>query len=235
MTTRLSLVAVLALVVVSLSSPEVRAAKPAPDVPVVAVLADSSSGVPLRVTSDGLGAYAPSSQLASVVQPRPTGADWLMTTYYMKRGSLTWTRRVMFDLTEQNTAGAFPTPIGAPTVLPAHLKVGCSNAGVDMLRLTAGQTVLCPGSFRFLAPDGRWYRLGFNDDTYPEVDPLAVTCTSAGTAGCAVWTVSPSGPPTGIDPNPKSRARLLEIDSSGNVLALGGTYFVSFSFTLARS
>jgi hypothetical protein len=235
MTIRLPLLAVVALIAASLLTPELRAAKPAPDVPVVAVLADSSNGVPLRVSSDGLGAYAPSSQLSSVVQPRPTGADWLMTTYYMKRGSLTWTRRVMFDLTEQETAGAFPTPIAAPTVLAAHLKVGCSNAGVDMLRLTAGQTVSCPGSFRFLAPDGRWYRLGFNDGNYPGVDPLAVTCTSASVAGCTVWTANPSGPPTGTDPNPKSRAQLLEIDNSGNVLALGGTYFVSFSITLARS
>jgi hypothetical protein len=119
-------------------------------------------------------------------------------------------------------------------VLPVHLKVGCSNANVDLLRLTAGQTASCPGSFRFFAPDERWYRLGFNQDNYPEVDQIAITCNSADATGCKVWTLRPSGPPTLGDPNPKNRTRLLEIDDSGNVVALGGTYYVSFSITLAR-
>jgi len=112
--------------------------------------------------------------------------------------------------------------------------VGCSSVNLNMLLLTAGQTASCPGSFRFLAPNGHWYRLAFNKDNYPEVDQIAVTCTAADTAGCKVWTLGPSGPPTLSDPNPKNRTRLLEIDDDGFVLALGGTYFVSFSITLVR-
>jgi hypothetical protein len=229
--------ATLTLALLSASGPDARAAKPAPDVPVHVMLADSANGALLRVGSDAdpLDGYSPSSQVASVIQPRPTGSDWLFTTFYNKRGAVTWTRGARIDLTEQDEASGFPTPLGGPTTVAVHFKVGCSEFGVDMLRLGAGQAVTCPGGFRFLAPtSGRWYRLAFNPNNYPEVSPLIVTCTSAGSAGCTMWTITPSGSPTAADPNPKNLGRLLEIDDSGIVLALGGTYFASFSITLRR-
>jgi len=232
MNRRLILTATLAAAFTLTLGPGARAARPPADVPVVATLADSGmDSVPLRVRSDGKGAYPTAPQ--SVIQQRPTGTDWLLTTYSTKRGALTWTRGAIIDLSEQETPG-FATPLDGPTLVPVHLKAGCSSANVDMLRLTANQTVNCPGSFRFLAPNGHWYRLGFNQDTYSWVDPIAVTCNSVDASGCKTWTLRPSGQPRFSDPNPKNKAQLLEIDDNGFVLALGGTYFVSFSITLVR-
>ena len=225
----------LALAALPLTALVAIAAKPPADVPVVATLADTASGAWLRVGSDTQGAYVTTSQTTSIIQQRPTGTDWLLTTYYTRRGSFApSTRGVRFDLSEQHTSGAFPTPIAGVTTMPVQLKVGCSHANVDMLGLTQGQSVICPGSYRFWAPNGHWYRLAFNADNYPEVDGLTVTCTTAVPTGCKIWTITPSGAPTLADANPKNHTRLVEIDEDGFVVAEGGTYYVSFAITLAR-
>ena len=232
--------ATLTLALLSASGPDARAAKPPADVPVLVVLEPSANSALLRVGPDTQGPYLPSSQVASVIQPRPTGSDWLFTTFYNKRGAVAWTRGVRIDLTEQDEVSGFPTPLDDATIVAVHFKVGCSEFGVDMLQMGSGDVETCPGGFRFLAPSGRWYRLAFNPLNYPEVSPLIVKCTSAGSAGCTMWTITPSGeptfpqPPAPADPNPKSLGRLLGINDSGIVLALGGTYFASFSITLRR-
>ena len=108
--------------------------------------------------------------------------------------------------------------------------------GVDMTSMAVGMTVACPGVFRFQAPNGLWYRLGFQPENYPEVNRMNVTCLSADSGGCKQWTVTPEGTTTtGSDPNPKNVNKLLQIDPvSENVLADLGDYFVSFYITLVR-
>ncbi len=53
--------------------------------------------------------------------------------------------------------------------------------------------------------------------------------------GCKTWSIAPAGTTLrGTDPNPKNHTKLLEIDEGGNVIAEGGTYYVSFSMTITR-
>ena len=119
--------------------------------------------------------------------------------------------------------------------MPAHLIAHCSRIGVDMVKMSIGQVALCPGSFRFWAPDGRWYRLSFAPENFPEVDALKATCTASDSAGCKIWTVTPGGTvSSGADPNPKNLGKLLSIDQAGNILDYGGNYYMSFSITVAR-
>jgi hypothetical protein len=57
----------------------------------------------------------------------------------------------------------------------------------------------------------------------------------ADATGCKVWTVTPSGTTTtGTDPNPKNYTKLLHINETGDILAEGGDYYLSFSITFAR-
>jgi hypothetical protein len=211
------------------------AAKPPADVPVLSTIADLANGQPLRVGSDGAGAYLTTSQVTSKILPFSSGSDWSLTTYYAKRGRLTASNRTAtFDLSEQVTAGAFATPIDTPTAMPFHLIAKCSNVNVSLVGMSPGQSAACPGSFRFWAPNGLWYRMSFAQDNFA-VDPLKVTCVSADATGCKVWTVTPSGTTTtGTDPNPKNYTKLLHINENGEILAEGGDYYVSFSITFAR-
>jgi hypothetical protein len=236
MSRSLKVAAVLAFAVVATSGLVVLAAgKPAPDVPVVATLADNANGHALRVGSDGGGAYLTTSQVTSRIQTFANGSDWMLTTFYTsKRKYAASNRGVLLDLSEQVTDGAFTTPIDQPTVVPVHLIAHCSRVNVDMVRMSPGQFAACPGGLRFWAPDGLWYRLSFGPTNYA-VDPLRVTCITADTTGCKVWTITPNGTATtGTDPNPKNYTKLLNIDEGGNVLAEGGDYYVSFSITVAR-
>jgi hypothetical protein len=207
------------------------------DVPVRATLADAANGSSLRVGSDGMGDYVTTSQVSTLIQALPSGSDWMFYTYYSPRprAYAASNRGVRIDLSEQITAGAFPTPIASPTVMPAHLKVHCSAMNIDMIQIPAGQSVECPASFRFWAPDGLWYRMAFTKANYPEVDQVVVRCEASASNGCQRWTIRPAGTAlTGSDPNPKNYGRLLKIDAEGFVVAVGGNYYVSFAFTIAR-
>jgi hypothetical protein len=144
-------------------------------------------------------------------------------------------RKVFVDLSEQLTMGGFATPALGDGQLTAHLIAKCSQVNVDLVGMSLGSTALCPGSARFLAPDGNWYRLSFNPDNYSEVNPFAVACTASDRSGCKVWTITPSSPVvTGNDPNRKSLNRLLLINANGEILDEGGGYYTSFSITVAR-
>jgi hypothetical protein len=219
------------------------AGKPPADVPVVATFTDAANGTSLQVGSDLGGAYITGSPagVSSVIQSLKTGSDWMLYTYATSRRGFTPSGRgVRFDLSDQNTfVSGFPTPIGANTVWPAHPKVHCSGIGVDMLAMAQGSVVTCPGSLRlWQTQTGRWYRLAFNPETYPEVDPVKVRCIAGMTSpatGCKTWTVTTAGTTLrGTDPNPKNHTRLLEVDDGGIVIAEGGTYYVSFAMTMTR-
>lgn len=209
-------------------------------VPVTTTIADlGASAVPLRVGSDGKGAYpGADAKVVSGIYRNMQGSGWALTTYYSAKRRLQGSSRtVWFDLTEPATAGNPPAPVPEPgALLQAHLIAKCDQAGVDMLAMAAGTSAVCPGTFRFQAADGSWYRLAFNPENYPHVDPIRVTCTAADGAGCQVWTLAPSGQPSpGDDPNPKNLSRLLLIDANGGVLDdLRGDYYISFSITVAR-
>jgi hypothetical protein len=219
-------------------------------IPVTSTLADTGdTGYPYRVQSDRKGPYVTktvnrTNQVDSVLIHREVGTDWLLTTYYVLRGGLAASdRTVFFDVAEQVLAGGFPTPVlgsegGVPVergYVTSQLTAKCREAGVNMLAMTAGSTVLCPGSMRFQAPDGEWYRFSFQPDNFAATERFNVTCTRADTTGCREWRITPSGSAlTGNDPNHKNRNTLLLIDESGNILAQGGDYYLSFAVTVTR-
>jgi hypothetical protein len=218
------------------------AGKPPGDIPVVTTLADSAGGWSLRVQSDDTGAYVTTAdgKVRSLINRSMAGSDWQLFTYYGVKGGrnpvYAADRFVFFDLSEQvpGSTGAFPTPVGTAD-MPAYLVAHGSRVGIDLLNIPAGQSVLCPGSFRFLAPSGDWYRFSFAPENFPGVDPIKVTCTASDTTGCKVWTLMPGGTTfTGADPNPKSRSRLLKIDGAENILAVGAEYYLSFYITVVR-
>lgn len=221
-----------------------------PDIPVTTTIADVANGWYLHVRSDRQGAYVRKmvnkvKQVESALVATPHGYDFMLTTYYSSKGSLVdSSRTVFFDLSEQTAAGSFNTPAlgtgAAGEPLPyglatAHIAVKCSQSGINMVKLAEGQSAVCTGSFRFRARDNNWYRLAFNPENVPGVDPINVTCEIADNSGCKVWTLAPTGwTLTGDNPNVSNRSTLLRIDSSGTVLAVGGNYNISFSITIAR-
>jgi len=172
-------------------------------VAVATTLADNLNGYGLRVRSDGAGSYANTKQIQSLIQG--TTGDWTLTTYTTTpRGFVGSNRTVFFDLTEPVAPGNPPPPFQTASV-QAHLIAKCHLVGVGMTSMAAGTTVACPGVFRFQAPNGLWYRLGFQPENYPEVNRMNVTCLSADSGGCEQWTVTPEGTTTtGSDPNPKN-------------------------------
>lgn len=239
----------LGVMVGSLSLIAARAPRPSQYL-VTTTIADVGGSHELRVQSDRKGAYATKTvnrvtQVRSAIDMFVDGSDWSLTTYYTAKGGYAASdRTVFFDLREQFAAGGFATPQmgtdggGLPVEygpVTSHLIVKCSNAGLDMLKIPVGVTAVCPGSLRFRAPSGQWYRFSFQPANYPEVEPFHVTCTAADPTGCKVWSIAPSGTAvTGDDPNPKGLNKLLLIDSGGTVLAEGGDYLMSFSITVAR-
>jgi hypothetical protein len=196
-------------------------------------IADALNSYPLRIASDSKGTYAPGKVLSSTID---TLGDWSLTTYATAATKITASdRTVFFDLTEPASPDNPIPPITA-AYLQAHLIAKCHLVDVHFLNIPAGMTVQCPGTFRFLAPNGNWYRFSFQPENFPEVDRLSVTCEAADSGGCKLWTIASSGTTrTGTDPNPKSLNRLVQIDSGGNtILADLGNYYLSFSLTVAR-
>lgn len=201
------------------------------DTPVTTTIADASSGLPLRVQSDRKGSYVNTKQVQSVIQGQ-TG-DWSLTTYSGAQFTPS-TRTVFFDLTE---------PVDPTTTAPfmagylqSHLIAKCHMVNQDLRKLPVGGTTQCPGSFRFQAPDGLWYRLSFQPANFPEVNYMQVTCNAADASGCKLWVISPSGTAlTGTDPNPKNVNRLVQIDpKSEAIIGDVGDFYISFSITVAR-
>ena len=208
------------------------AGKNAP-IPVTVMLADSQNGFPLRVGSDTQGPYLDTSKaLNAEIHRYSDGTDWMLTTYYGIRNTPS-SRSVFFDLTEQVTSGV--PPIAAASV-QAHLIAKCRLAFVDLLTLATGASADCPGSFRFQAPSGKWYRFSFQPDNFPGVDRLRLTCLARDAAGCKTWTVTPATDRvTSADPNPKGLQTLLEIENgSDDILAVLGDYYLSFHITVTR-
>lgn len=193
-------------VLLTMAAVEVKGAAPARSWAVVTTIADAQNGWPLRVESDHLGSYTTTKQIDSEIQG---GGDWTLTTY--SANSRPSNRTVFFDLREP--ASPSITPPFTTAYVQTHLIAKCDLVNVNMQTMHAGTTARCPGSFRFLAPNGLWYRFSFQPDNFPEVDYMNITCTATDSAGCKLWNIYPSGTNlTGSDPNCKNLNRLVQID-----------------------
>jgi hypothetical protein len=246
---RSALLVAMALITTTLAPVYARAPRPT-DYHVTTTIADVGGTHPLLVQSDRKGAYVTKTvnrvvQVSSMINQFSTGSSWSLTTYAMAKGGyLASDRTVFFDAREQVATGAFPTPLigtdGSGALVEygqatAHLIAKCQVVNVDMLRIPVGTSVACPGSMRFRALDGQWYRFSFAPDNFSTSELFNVTCTAADSTGCKVWSITPSGSAlTGDDPNPKSRHTLLAINENGEILSQGGDYHLSFSITVAR-
>lgn len=205
------------------------------------------SGTAYRVQSDRKGPYVTTvvnrtTQVKNILIVSAAGTDWSLTTYAYGRGNtyVPTDRTVFFDLSEVASEGAFPTPPLGTGYRSAHLTAKCSDVGVNMTTMALNMVAECPGSMRFWAADGLWYRFSFDPEKFAGVDRFAVTCTattvSKGVTSCTRWTVRPgTARTTGTDPNAKSLNRLLHIDAASNVLdPNGGDYYLSFAFVVSR-
>lgn len=200
------------------------------DTSVTTTIADMQNGYLLRVESDLQGSYVNGKLVGSVIQG---GGDWALDT--SSNPGRTSARTVFFDLTEP-VSSTNPLPPFQTAYVESHLIAKCHLVNIGFLQIPAGTTVQCPGSFRFLAPNGLTYRLGFQPDNYPEVNRMNVTCNAADSGGCKLWTIWPSGTTvTATDPLPKNRNKLLQIDPGTDAaIADLGDYYISFFITVAR-
>jgi len=212
------------------------------------------------VRGDGGGEYVPLTEgrvktvtNLLIVNQQP-GTDWSLTTYDLSPSRLAQSsRKIFFDLRYKDpsdgvvpdgyarfaetpvlgTVGGSAVPYGRVT---AHLTTKCSEASpvIDFRTMTLNQVAYCPGSLRFLDLAGQWYRLSFAPNNFAGVNLFKVTCTSVDAKGCKTWTVGPEPQTSTTDPSQQGLQRLLKIDSGGAIQAVGGLYYLSFSFSLRR-
>lgn len=214
-----------------------RAAKPNPTPAVISSIADTQNSVSLRIESDlqnetALGGtyFNNVGGVTSIIQ----NGEWFLQTYQQYGRNVQWTRTMYLDLTE----GAAP-PFVTPARAPVFVNTRCGLiGGVGLMAIQTGNTAVCGIFIRFLGSDNQWYRLAMNTENWPTTsNDVSVTCNKSDSSGCNWWTITPITNPlitTGTDPNPKTLAQLLKIDSGGNVLAVLGTYYVSFTFNVTR-
>jgi hypothetical protein len=200
---------------------------------------DSDGTSALRVQSDGKGVYqtttvgSKTTVSSSIVSFNYTvGQDFFLTTYYPFKNSYAASgRTVRIDMSQQLSAGAFSTPALNTGGAPVHIGVKCRLATpnpISLVGMAVNQAVECPGTFRFWAPSGEWYRFSFQPENFSASDRWKVTCIAAGTSGCTKWTITPSGT-DGL-----SRNTLLHIDDGGTILEVGGDYALTYSFLVER-
>lgn len=215
---------------------------PPPDILVKTTIFNTDGASPLTVQSDGnpqaIYQTTTSGKTTTVTSKiysflGTVGQDFFLTTYYSTKNSYVASgRTVGIDLSGQSGTGSVPTPdLGTTGQVPVQIGVKCRNAtpaAVSLVGMTLNQSVECPGSLRFWAPDGRWYRFSFEPANYSNSYRWLVTCTAAGSSGCTKWTITPSGA-GGTSVN-----TLLLIDSSGNILDVGADYTLNYSILVER-
>jgi hypothetical protein len=226
---------------VALSMAAIVQGAPTPDILVkTTVFNTDATGTSLRVQSDDAqediyqtttvgGKTTVTSKIYSFTGT--VGQDFFLTTYYPSKSSYAASgRTVKIDLSNQLSSGAFLTPNLGSGLVPVQIGVKCRLATpnpVSLVGMTLNQPVECPGSLRFWAPDGQWYRFSFQPEKLSNSDRWKVTCIATG-SGCTKWTITPSGS-DGMSVN-----TLLHIDDQGTILDVGGDYGLTYSFLVER-
>jgi len=184
----------------------------------------------LRIQSDQLGAYKNSKTLASIIQGI---GDWELDAINPS-GS---TRTVLVDLRDPvlNSApgGVTPAVPFAPQLVKARFIAKCSEYGGNMLTMVGDSSITCPLALAF-DQGGRRYRLAFNYNNFPNVDPVTVTCLSVNsTSKCNQWKIEPSV--IQADGERKSRAKLIRVASSRKETDQDmGDFYLSFTINLTN-
>jgi hypothetical protein len=217
------------------------AAGPLPkDVPVTSIVEDGASDVApvLTIRSDAAGSYVNSKTLTSQIQGI---GDWVLDSINPAKA----TRRIVLDFS-QPVPGSGPNgadPIGLPPGAYAFRALAqCSTYGNSLLAFTAGQIKTCPLRIGFDAGTAHYAIImnptGGVNGPFSETNAATVTCIypSTGSSPCSQWRFTPSATYIAPDLSVKYRnvARLLQFDSSNNVVADHGDFYMSFSILLEK-
>ena len=168
------------------------------DVPVTTTIADADGNIApaLQIRSDGVGPYANTKDVQSLIQ---SVGDWVMQSDY----STASTRTVFVDF-GRPISGSCPTcPNGNPLALPSQLYptrfiAKCHEYNANMLTLPLGASTTCPMYTRVIF-NGQSYRINMNPNPaaqayYPETNDVSITCTGMDPLGkCNRWKVEPNG------------------------------------------
>lgn len=195
-------------------------------------IVESSTLPVLRVQSDGLGSYQSSpNTLESIIQAI---GDWELDMLNFDGSG----RMILVDLREPVSGsapgGADPTIPFTPQLVRAKFIAKCSEYGGNMITMQTGWTITCPLALRF-DQDGRSYRMNFNPNNFPNIDPLQVTCVASdGSGKCGQWTIVPSV--LQPDASFKSRGKLLRLAASKRETDQDmGNFLMSFKIHLVAT
>jgi hypothetical protein len=170
------------------------AALRAGNVPVTSSIADAVDGHALQIQSDGVGVYANTKYVQSIVQGL---GDWELDTNYSQLS----TRNVWLDFTKpvpgSGTNGGNPVAPFNSGLAKVRFISKCNIYNVNMFTIPSGTTVHCPLSLGFRY-DGNDYRVQMNPvaggDVNPETDFVDITCNAVNSnAECINWTIVPNG------------------------------------------
>jgi hypothetical protein len=207
-------------------------------VPVTTIVLDYAADVAprLNVQSDGLGVYANSKNLYSIIQ---SIGDWELDARNPPKATRKLTIDYLYPIPGSGPGGTDPTPPPAGTY-PFRAIAKCSTYGNNMTNMTAGQVKNCP--LRFGVDVGNKSYVYVMDPLkapngpFPQTNWATVTCIhpATGTAPCSQWRLTPSG--TYIDANNtvkyRNVAKLLE-DATGTPID-HGDFHVSFSVIVTK-
>jgi hypothetical protein len=224
--------------------PTSHAARGTLDAPVRSYILDADTAVApsFQIRSDGLGVYANSSTLSSIIQG--SAGAWVLDSQSARNA----TRMLFLDF-GQPVAGSGPNggdPIAVPSG-PYLVRVisKCNVYGNSMWTLAPGATMACPvhvafsyGAFKYAVqmnpnPAG-------DPEGAPETQWANVTCLtpSSGTGPCTEWLFTPSATSVAPDGRVTYRnvARLIKYVTAKNTTTNvnQGDFYVSFAFRVTN-
>ena len=186
---------------------------------------------PYRIQSDQLGVYKNSRTMESIIQGI---GDWELDMLNFNGSG----RTILVDLSEpvSNSApnGANPAAPFSPQLVRGRFIAKCTQFGFNFLKMANGASNPCPLAIAF-DQGGRRYRLAFNGENFPNIDPVTVTCTgfNSSTSKCNKWKIEPSVLQT--DGSLKSRAKLIKVAMTNRETDQDlGNYYMSFSITITN-
>lgn len=203
------------------------------DTPVTVTIegAGANSLPQYRIQSDQLGVYKNSKSMESIIQ---SIGDWELDMLNFNGSG----RTILVDLSEPvpNSApgGANPTVPFSPQLVRGRFIAKCTQFGFNFLKMANGASNPCPLAVGF-DQGGRRYRLAFNGENFPNIDPVNVTCTgfNTTTSKCNRWKIVPGV--LQADGTLKSRAKLIKAAMTNKEADQDlGNFFMSFSITITN-
>src|SRR5882724_2602065 len=171
------------------------------NLPITTTFANAdASGAIADIQSDGLGSYfdsveAVTSFLTTNGYNGIVWGDWQFGTLNST------TRKVSISFANPiqvaNGGTAIPNPPFTTKEVIAHIEDKCTAFSYSMLRMSAGQTFLCPAIVHFFDSNGNEYRIymapNWIQPATPETSYVQVTCNAVAgdNSGCNDWFIDP--------------------------------------------